>query len=192
MHACINIYTQYGIRVGLSMGKSLLECHMRSVLKKSSQWAWFVRHRCNVAAKERTGMHVCEQWWLHCVSGNSRRHWVNVCTVWVHMCMCTFTWLNKQSNRSASDFVFSLNIPLWKLFGWFRRIWGMIQWVQHKHFKDGWESFESDPHSGRPATSRTPENVERVQAVINKDQWLSVQELGADLGIPQTTVSEIF
>ena len=61
----------------------------------------------------------------------------------------------------------------------------------HKCFKDGQESVESDPHSGRPATSRTPENVERVQAVINKDQRLSVQELGADLGIPNTTMSKI-
>ena len=31
--------------------------------------------------------------------------------------------------------------------------------VWHKHFKDGQESVESDPHSGRPATSRTRENV---------------------------------
>ena len=29
----------------------------------------------------------------------------------------------------------------------------------HKHFKDGQESVESYPHSGRPATSRTPETV---------------------------------
>ena len=29
----------------------------------------------------------------------------------------------------------------------------------HKCFKDGRESVESDPHSGRPDTSRTPENV---------------------------------
>ena len=37
----------------------------------------------------------------------------------------------------------------------------------HKHFKDGQESVESDPHSGRPATSKTPENVERVRDAIN-------------------------
>ena len=42
--------------------------------------------------------------------------------------------------------------------------------VWHKCFKDGRESVESDPCSGRPATSRTPENVECVQAAINKDQ----------------------
>ena len=41
--------------------------------------------------------------------------------------------------------------------------------VWHKCFKDGRESIESDPCSGRPATSRTPENVEGIQAAINKD-----------------------
>ena len=42
--------------------------------------------------------------------------------------------------------------------------------VWHKCLKDGPESVESDPHSGRPTTSRTPENVEHVQAAINKDR----------------------
>ena len=42
--------------------------------------------------------------------------------------------------------------------------------VWHQCFKDGQESVESDPHSGRPATSSTPENVKCVQAVMNKDQ----------------------
>ena len=63
--------------------------------------------------------------------------------------------------------------------------------VWHKRFKDGWEFVESDARSGRPATSRTPENVERVGAAINKDQRLAVWEPEADLRIPKTTVSEI-
>ena len=46
--------------------------------------------------------------------------------------------------------------------------------VWHKCFKDGGDSVESDPHSGRPATSRTPENVERAWSSINKDQRLTV------------------
>ena len=46
--------------------------------------------------------------------------------------------------------------------------------VWHKCFKDGQESVESDPRSGRPATSRTPEKVELVQAAINKDRRLTV------------------
>ena len=40
----------------------------------------------------------------------------------------------------------------------------------HKHFKEGQESVESDPCSRRPATSRTPENVECVWAAISSDQ----------------------
>ena len=40
--------------------------------------------------------------------------------------------------------------------------------VWHKCFKDGLESVESDPHLGSPTTSRTCENVERVQAAIHK------------------------
>ena len=46
--------------------------------------------------------------------------------------------------------------------------------VWHKYFKGVSESVESDPHSGRLATGRTPENVEHVQAAINKDQQLRV------------------
>ena len=44
--------------------------------------------------------------------------------------------------------------------------------VRLRHFKDGQESAESDPCSGRPAASRTPQNAELVQAAINKDFWL--------------------
>ena len=58
-----------------------------------------------------------------------------------------------------------------------------------KHFKVGGESAESDPRSGRPATSRAPEDVERVWGAVNNDGWLTVWE--TDLGIPKTTVSEI-
>ena len=45
--------------------------------------------------------------------------------------------------------------------------------VWHKCFKDGQESVESDPRSGRPAASKTPENVEHVWAAISKGwrQW---------------------
>ena len=53
------------------------------------------------------------------------------------------------------------------------------------------EIFKSDPRSGKPATSRTPENIEYVQAAINKDWQLTVREVEADLSIPKTVVSEI-
>ena len=44
----------------------------------------------------------------------------------------------------------------------------------HKVFKDGQESVENDPLSERSATSRAPENVEHVQATINKDCRVTV------------------
>ena len=62
----------------------------------------------------------------------------------------------------------------------------------YRRFKDGWESIESDPPSGRPSTSSTPKNVESVLAAINKNLRLTVQKLEDDLGIPQTIVSEIW
>jgi hypothetical protein len=44
---------------------------------------------------------------------------------------------------------------------------------------------------GRPATGRTPKNVEHMQAAINENWWLTVWDLEEDLGIPRTVVSEI-
>jgi len=61
----------------------------------------------------------------------------------------------------------------------------------YRHFKDGWESVESDRRSGRPSTSRTPENVESIRAAINENRRLTVQELEENLGIPRTIVSQI-
>jgi len=61
----------------------------------------------------------------------------------------------------------------------------------YRHFKDGRESVESDRRFGRPSTSRTPENVENVQATINENWRLTVRELEEDLGIARTIVSQI-
>ena len=58
-------------------------------------------------------------------------------------------------------------------------------------FKDRRESVESDTCSGRPATSRTPENVDRVQAAVNEDLCVTEHEPEADLRIIKTTVSKI-
>ena len=46
--------------------------------------------------------------------------------------------------------------------------------VWHKCFKDDQESVEIDSPSGKPATSRTLDNVECVWAAINKDRPLTV------------------
>jgi len=49
-------------------------------------------------------------------------------------------------------------------------------------FKDGRESDESGPRSGRPVTSGTTKNVEHTRAAVNENWWLTVQELEEDLG----------
>ena len=62
--------------------------------------------------------------------------------------------------------------------------------VWHKHFKDGRESIESDPCSEglQHAEHLRMWKVYRVQST-KISNWL--RELEADLGIPNTTVSEI-
>ena len=64
------------------------------------------------------------------VSVGCRHHWVSLCTVWP----VPSEWLSEQSNKSASDFALSLNIPLWKPFGWFRRpqLWATGDWQLHQ------------------------------------------------------------
>jgi len=46
----------------------------------------------------------------------------------------------------------------------------------YRRFKDGWESVESDPRSGRPSTRMT-ENVESVRAAIKENRLLTVGKL---------------
>ena len=64
-----------------------------------------------------------------------------------------------MQNESASGFELSLNIPPWKLFGGYKEAFrdkamsaAQVK-VWHKYFKDGRESVENDPRSGRPATT---------------------------------------
>lgn len=61
----------------------------------------------------------------------------------------------------------------------------------YKRFKDGRTSVDSNPRSGRPSTTKTPGNIERVQLAINEDRRLTVRELECDLGIPKTSVWKI-
>lgn len=66
-----------------------------------------------------------------------------------------------------------------------------VYYIPYPRFKDGRESVESDPRSGRPATSRKPKNIESVQAAINENRRFRVRESEKDLGNPRTVVSEI-
>ena len=75
-----------------------------------------------------------EQWWLHCTGQwGHRHHWVSMCTVWPSHSK----WLSEYSNKSVSNFALILNIPLWKLFWWFRRLQLQVtgDWQLHHNNK---------------------------------------------------------
>ena len=84
-----------------------------------------MRRWCNLAAKESGLECTCmnNDDFTVLVSGGSRYPWENLCTVW----LLHSKWV---SNESASNFVWSLNIPPQKLFGWFRRpqLWATGDW----------------------------------------------------------------
>ena len=61
----------------------------------------------------------------------------------------------------------------------------------YRRFKNGRTFVDSDPRSGRPSLTTTPENIERMRLAIEGDRRLTVRELENDLGIPKTTVWEI-
>ena len=58
----------------------------------------------------------------------------------------------------------------------------------YNRFKGGRTSVDSDSRSGQPSTTKTLDNIERVQLAIEGDRRLTVRELGNNLGIPKTTV----
>ena len=40
----------------------------------------------------------------------------------------------------------------------------------HKPFLEGREQVEDEPHAGRPSTSKTDDNVERVRSLVRSDR----------------------
>ena len=109
-------------------------------------------HWCNLEAKESGLECACmnNEDFTVLVSGGSRCHWVSMCTVWpLHS-----TWLSKESNKSASNFALSLNIPPQKLFGWLRRmqLWATGEWQLHHDNVPAHASFFGEP-SNHPGDS---------------------------------------
>jgi len=50
-------------------------------------------------------------------------------------------------------------------------------------FKGGEMSVENHPHSGRPSTSRTDENVEKIRKQINEDRRYTIDEISEATGV---------
>ncbi|PNF37233.1 hypothetical protein B7P43_G00377 [Cryptotermes secundus] len=62
----------------------------------------------------------------------------------------------------------------------------------YKRFQDGREDVADDERPGRPSTSTTDENVEKVKAMIMNDRRITIREVADDVGISIGSCHEIF
>jgi uncharacterized cysteine cluster protein YcgN (CxxCxxCC family) len=53
----------------------------------------------------------------------------------------------------------------------------------YKAFSESRESIKDEPHSGRPSTSKTNNNVEMVRALVRSDHRLTVQMIASELNL---------
>ena len=55
-----------------------------------------------------------------------------------------------------------------------------------KRFKEGRNSVDDDPRSGRPSTSKTDDNVAKFREVIRSNRRLTVREVAEEVSISET------
>ena len=65
----------------------------------------------------------------------------------------------------------------------------LFEW--HRRFKVGKEEVEDDHRSGRPSTSGTDKNVERVRQAVWSDRRLTVRMIADELGMNSERVWRI-
>ena len=65
----------------------------------------------------------------------------------------------------------------------------VYKWFARFHY--GCESVEDDERSGRPSTSKTKENVERVSEMIRSNRRLTIREIYEDPNISYGSVQNI-
>ena len=57
----------------------------------------------------------------------------------------------------------------------------VFEW--HRRFKEGRQSVESEERPGRPSTSKNPEMVEKVRALVLQDRRITIREICDEVGI---------
>ncbi|GBO14613.1 hypothetical protein AVEN_150394-1 [Araneus ventricosus] len=65
----------------------------------------------------------------------------------------------------------------------------VFEWF--KRFRDGKEDVEDESRLGRPPTSTTPDNIERVRRMLVDDRRLSLRMIGEELKISLDSESNI-
>lgn len=61
----------------------------------------------------------------------------------------------------------------------------------HERFRSGRESVEDDERSGRPSTSKTDENINKVREMLINNRKLTIRELAEDLNIAYGSIQDI-
>jgi len=64
----------------------------------------------------------------------------------------------------------------------------VFRWL--KSFLEGREQVEDEPRAGRPSTSKTEDNVERVRSVVRSDRRLTLRGISSELNLNQFTVHQ--
>ena len=65
----------------------------------------------------------------------------------------------------------------------------VFEW--YKQFVEGREDVEDDPKSGRPCTSTTDTNIEKVRQLVRSDRRLTICVIANEVGMNKETVSTI-
>jgi len=61
----------------------------------------------------------------------------------------------------------------------------------HKSFLEGQEQVEDEPLAGRPSTSKTDDNVERVRSFVRSYRRLTLRMISSELNLNWFTVHQI-
>ena len=61
----------------------------------------------------------------------------------------------------------------------------------HKSFLEGQEQVEDDPRAGRPSTSKTYDNVQRVRSLVRSYRRLTLRMISSELNLNRFTVHQI-
>lgn len=62
----------------------------------------------------------------------------------------------------------------------------------YKRFQEGREDIEDDARSGRPSTSTSDENVEKVKEIVLANRRITIREVAEEIGISYGTCEAIF
>ena len=61
----------------------------------------------------------------------------------------------------------------------------------HKSFLEGQEQLEDEPHAGRPSTSKTDDNVERVRSLVRSDRRLTLRMISSEFRMSKSKIKSM-